>query len=272
MAKKDLPLGWINRKRYYALQFGSWGILLGGFVLVFGYNFLIEELGTGTFILWLVIVVIINSIFKSSIVNKEKMETNKPMMELIRNIEGNVALEEVNKLLSRDDLSNAMRQKYTIEKIYTLLYLGREAEAKVLLEQTERPVGGNDLYVYLELMFELSDNPRNLLNIEFEMLDNVQDHQTRSTLDGILNYRKLILEAEETGKPSQDLREMINTQRDIFTMLMNQYRIIKIYRNRSRHLTREACEKIMSLLASISFLSALAKRDIQFQKIKMQFF
>ena len=35
---------------------------------------------------------------------------------------------------------------------------------------------------------------------------------------------------------------------------------------------KEACEKIMSLLASISFLSSLAKRDIQFQKINMQFF
>ena len=138
-----------------------------------------------------------------------------------------------------------MKQKYTIEKIYTLLYLGREEEAKELLAQTERPVGGNDLYVYLELMFELSDNPNRLLEIEFDALDNVQDYQTRSTIDGILNYRKLILEAEETGKPSQDLKEMINTQRDIFTMLMNQYRIIRIYRNRSRHLTREACEKIM---------------------------
>ena len=93
MAKRDLPHGWINRKRYYALQFGSWGILLGGFAIVFGYNFLIKELGTGTFILWLIIVVISNSIFKSSLINKEKMETNRPMLELIRNIEGNVALE-----------------------------------------------------------------------------------------------------------------------------------------------------------------------------------
>lgn len=35
---------------------------------------------------------------------------------------------------------------------------------------------------------------------------------------------------------------------------------------------KEACEKNMSLLSSISFLSALAKVDIKFQKIKMQCF
>ena len=191
------------------------------------------------------------------------METNKPMFELIRNIEGNVALEEVNKLLDRDDLSLIMKQKYSIEKVYTLLYLGREEEAKELLMQIERPKIGNDLFVYLELEFELSDNPRKLLEVEFDNLNNVQDFQTRSTMEGVLNYRESILDAEDSGKPSQELREMIYTQRDIFTMLMNQYRIIKIYRGRSRYLTREACEKIIEYANDLERFTKLANEVLE---------
>ena len=263
MKKRELPVGWINKKRYLTLKLGSWAILLGGFALLFGYNFLVKELEILTFIIWLLVIIIGNSLFKSTLINKEKMETNKPMFELIRNIEGNVALEEVNKLLDRDDLSLIMKQKYSIEKVYTLLYLGREEEAKELLMQIERPKIGNDLFVYLELQFELSDNPRKLLEVEFDNLNNVQDFQTRSTMEGVLNYRESILDAEDSGKPSQELREMIYTQRDIFTMLMNQYRIIKIYRGRSRYLTREACEKIIEYANDLERFTKLANEVLE---------
>ena len=263
MKKRELPVGWINKKRYLTLKLGSWAILLGGFALLFGYNFLVKELEILTFIIWLLVIIIGNSLFKSTLINKEKMETNKPMFELIRNIEGNVALEEVNKLLDRDDLSLIMKQKYSIEKVYTLLYLGREEEAKELLMQIERPKIGNDLFVYLELEFELSDNPRKLLEVEFDNLNNVQDFQTRSTMEGVLNYRESILDAEDSGKPSQELREMIYTQRDIFTMLMNQYRIIKIYRGRSRYLTREACEKIIEYANDLERFTKLANEVLE---------
>lgn len=263
MKKRELPVGWINKKRYLTLKLGSWAILLGGFALLFGYNFLVKELEILTFIIWLLVIIIGNSLFKSTLINKEKMETNKPMFELIRNIEGNVALEEVNKLLDRDDLSLIMKQKYSIEKVYTLLYLGREEEAKELLMQIERPKIGNDLFVYLELEFELSDNPRKLLEVEFDNLNNVQDFQTRSTMEGVLNYRESILDAEDSGKPSQELREMIHTQRDIFTMLMNQYRIIKIYRGRSRYLTREACEKIIEYANDLERFTKLANEVLE---------
>lgn len=263
MKKRELPVGWINKKRYLTLKLGSWAILLGGFALLFGYNYFIKELEILTFIIWLLVIIIGNSLFKSTLINKEKMETNKPMFELIRNIEGNVALEEVNKLLDRDDLSLIMKQKYSIEKVYTLLYLGREEEAKELLMQIERPKIGNDLFVYLELEFELSDNPRKLLEVEFDNLNNVQDFQTRSTMEGVLNYRESILDAEDSGKPSQELREMIYTQRDIFTMLMNQYRIIKIYRGRSRYLTREACEKIIEYANDLERFTKLANEVLE---------
>lgn len=263
MKKRELPLGWINKKRYLALRIGSLAILLGGFAILFGYNFLIKELELFSFILWLLAVIIGNSLFKSTLINKEKMETNKPMFELIRNIEGNLALEEVNKLLSRDDLSLAMRQKYNIEKVYTLLYLGRNEEAKELLSQIERPIGGNDLFIYLELEFELSDNPRKLLEIEFDNLNNIHDFQTKSTMEGVLTYRESILDAEDSGKPSEELREMINTQRDIFTMLMNQYRIIRIYRGRSRYLTREACEKIIEYANDLERFTKLANEVLE---------
>ena len=263
MKKRELPVGWINKKRYLTLKLGSWAILLGGFALLFGYNYFVKELEILTFIIWLLVIIIGNSLFKSTLINKEKMETNKPMFELIRNIEGNVALEEVNKLLDRDDLSLIMKQKYSIEKVYTLLYLGREEEAKELLMQIERPKIGNDLFVYLELEFELSDNPRKLLEVEFDNLNNVQDFQTRSTMEGVLNYRESILDAEDSGKPSQELREMINTQRDIFTMLMNQYRIIKIYRGRSRYLTREACEKIIEYANDLERFTKLANEVLE---------
>lgn len=263
MKKRELPVGWINKKRYLTLKLGSWAILLGGFALLFGYNYFIKELEILTFIIWLLVIIIGNSLFKSTLINKEKMETNKPMFELIRNIEGNVALEEVNKLLDRDDLSLIMKQKYSIEKVYTLLYLGREEEAKELLMQIERPKIGNDLFVYLELQFELSDNPRKLLEVEFDNLNNVQDFQTRSTIEGVLNYRESILDAEDSGKPSQELREMIYTQRDIFTMLMNQYRIIKIYRGRSRYLTREACEKIIEYANDLERFTKLANEVLE---------
>lgn len=263
MKKRELPVGWINKKRYLTLKLGSWAILLGGFALLFGYNYFVKELEILTFIIWLLVIIIGNSLFKSTLINKEKMETNKPMFELIRNIEGNVALEEVNKLLDRDDLSLIMKQKYSIEKVYTLLYLGREEEAKELLMQIERPKIGNDLFVYLELQFELSDNPRKLLEVEFDNLNNVQDFQTRSTMEGVLNYRESILDAEDSGKPSQELREMIYTQRDIFTMLMNQYRIIKIYRGRSRYLTREACEKIIEYANDLERFTKLANEVLE---------
>lgn len=263
MKKRELPVGWINKKRYLTLKLGSWAILLGGFALLFGYNYFAKELKISTFIIWLLVIIIGNSLFKSTLINKEKMETNKPMFELIRNIEGNVALEEVNKLLDRDDLSLIMKQKYSIEKVYTLLYLGREEEAKELLMQIERPKIGNDLFVYLELQFELSDNPRKLLEVEFDNLNNVQDFQTRSTMEGVLNYRESILDAEDSGKPSQELREMIYTQRDIFTMLMNQYRIIKIYRGRSRYLTREACEKIIEYANDLERFTKLANEVLE---------
>lgn len=263
MKKRELPVGWINKKRYLTLKLGSWAILLGGFALLFGYNYFVKELEILTFIIWLLVIIIGNSLFKSTLINKEKMETNKPMFELIRNIEGNVALEEVNKLLDRDDLSLIMKQKYSIEKVYTLLYLGREEEAKELLMQIERPKIGNDLFVYLELQFELSDNPRKLLEVEFDNLNNVQDFQTRSTMEGVLNYRESILDAEDSGKPSQELREMIHTQRDIFTMLMNQYRIIKIYRGRSRYLTREACEKIIEYANDLERFTKLANEVLK---------
>lgn len=263
MKKRELPVGWINKKRYLTLKLGSWAILLGGFALLFGYNYFVKELEILTFIIWLLVIIIGNSLFKSTLINKEKMETNKPMFELIRNIEGNVALEEVNKLLDRDDLSLIMKQKYSIEKVYTLLYLGREEEAKELLMQIERPKIGNDLFVYLELEFELSDNPRKLLEVEFDNLNNVQDFQTRSTMEGVLNYRESILDAEDSGKPSQELREMIYTQRDIFTMLMNQYRIIKIYRGRSRYLTREACEKIIEYANDLERFTKLANEVLE---------
>lgn len=263
MKKRELPVGWINKKRYLTLKLGSWAILLGGFALLFGYNYFVKELEILTFIIWLLVIIIGNSLFKSTLINKEKMETNKPMFELIRNIEGNVALEEVNKLLDRDDLSLIMKQKYSIEKVYTLLYLGREEEAKELLMQIERPKIGNDLFVYLELEFELSDNPRKLLEVEFDNLSNVQDFQTRSTMEGVLNYRESILDAEDSGKPSQELREMIYTQRDIFTMLMNQYRIIKIYRGRSRYLTREACEKIIEYANDLERFTKLANEVLE---------
>ena len=69
-------------------------------------------LQTLTFIIWIVVIILVNSIFKSSLVNKEKMETNKPMLELIRNIEGESALVAVDELLAREDLSKAMKQKY----------------------------------------------------------------------------------------------------------------------------------------------------------------
>lgn len=263
MKKRELPVGWINKKRYLTLKLGSWAILLGGFALLFGYNYFVKELKISTFIIWLLVIIVGNSLFKSTLINKEKMETNKPMFELIRNIEGNVALEEVNKLLDRDDLSLIMKQKYSIEKVYTLLYLGREEEAKELLMQIERPKIGNDLFVYLELEFELSDNPRKLLEVEFDNLNNVQDFQTRSTMEGVLNYRESILDAEDSGKPSQELREMIYTQRDIFTMLMNQYRIIKIYRGRSRYLTREACEKIIEYANDLERFTKLANEVLE---------
>lgn len=263
MKKRELPVGWINKKRYLTLKLGSWAILLGGFALLFGYNYFVKELEILTFIIWLLVIIIGNSLFKSTLINKEKMETNKPMFELIRNIEGNVALEEVNKLLDRDDLSLIMKQKYSIEKVYTLLYLGREEEAKELLMQIERPKIGNDLFVYLELEFELSDNPRKLLEVEFDNLNNVQDFQTRSTMEGVLNYRESILDAEDSGKPSQELREMIHTQKDIFTMLMNQYRIIKIYRGRSRYLTREACEKIIEYANDLERFTKLANEVLE---------
>lgn len=263
MKKRELPVGWINKKRYLTLKLGSWAILLGGFALLFGYNYFVKELEILTFIIWLLVIIIGNSLFKSTLINKEKMETNKPMFELIRNIEGNVALEEVNKLLDRDDLSLIMKQKYSIEKVYTLLYLGREEEAKELLMQIERPKIGNDLFVYLELEFELSDNPRKLLEVEFDNLNNVQDFQTRSTMEGVLNYRESILDAEDSGKPSQELREMIYTQRDIFTMLMNQYRIIKIYRGRSRYLTIEACEKIIEYANDLERFTKLANEVLE---------
>lgn len=263
MARKELPSGWINRKRYLSLQIGSWAILLGGLLFLFGYNFLIQELETLTFIIWLVVIIIANSIFKSSIVNKEKMETNKPMLELIRNIEGEAALVAVNELLAKEDLSNAMKRKYSIEKVYTLLYLGRDQEAKELLEQIERPAMSNDLFIYLELCFELSDNPRLLLEEEYNRLNDIQDYQARNTLDGILHYRESILDAEASGEPSQELREMIYTQRDIFTMLMNQYRIIRIYRHKSRYLTREACEKILEYANDLARFTRLANEVLE---------
>ena len=81
-------------------------------------------------------------------------------------------------------------------------------------------------------------------------------------MDGILHYRESILDAEETGNPSNELREMIYTQRDIFTMLMNQYRIIKIYRNKSRHLTREACEKILEYANDLARFTKLANETL----------
>lgn len=262
MAKKDLPSGWINRKRYLTLKIGSWAILLCGLLFLFGYNFLIEEIQTLTFIIWIVVIILVNSIFKSSLVNKEKMETNKPMLELIRNIEGESALVAVDELLAREDLSKAMKQKYLIEKLYTLLYLGREEEAKTLLDTIDRPEVGHDFFIYLELSFELSNNPRALLEEEYDKLNSIQDFNARNTVDGILHYRESILDAEETGNPSNELREMIYTQRDIFTMLMNQYRIIKIYRNKSRHLTREACEKILEYANDLARFTKIANETL----------
>ena len=46
-------------------------------------------------------------------------------------------------------------------------------------------------------------------------------------------------------------------------MLMNQYRIIRIYRNRSRHLTREACEKIMEYANDLERFTKLAKEVLE---------
>lgn len=261
--KKELPYGWINRKRYNAVFWGSWAVLFGGFVLLIVYDQFIESLGAITIIIWAIVIFLANMIFKNSLVNKEKMETNKPMIELIRNIEGNEALKAVDELLSREDLSSSMKEKFLIEKVYTLMYLGRNAEAKELLDQIERPNIGHNLYIYLELKFELSENPEEILDSELARLEEVSDMQARATLQGILDYRKSIVEAEETGNPSEELREMIYTQKDIFTMLMNQYRIIKIYRNKSRFLVREACEKCLEYGNDLHRFTDLAKTTLE---------
>ena len=245
MAKKELPGGWINKKRYYMFMYGSWGVLFLGFAILLSYDMLIKPLAPLSIILWGVVIFIVNMMFKNSIMNKERMEVNKPMIELIRNIEGNEALKAVDEMLSRDDLSSSMIEKYKIEKVYTLLYLDRTKEAKELLDTIQRPKLNNNLFIYIELGFELSDNPKALLEKEYEYLEGVTHPQFRASIQGVLEYRQAILEAEETGKPSESLREMLFTQKDIFTMLMNQYRIIRIYRNVSKAITREACEKII---------------------------
>ncbi len=263
MKKKELPNGWINRKRYNAMFWGSWVVLFGGFALLVIYDQFISSLGSLTIVIWAIVIFVINMIFKNSLVNKEKMETNKPMIELIRNIEGNEALVAVNDLLSREDLSLAMKEKFLIEKVYTLMYLGKTIEAQELLAQIERPSNGHNLYVYLELKFELAKNPKEALNDEILRIEEVSDVQTKNTLQGILDYHKSIIEAEETGNPSKELRDMIYTQKDIFTMLMNQYRIIKIYKNRSRFLVREACEKCLEYGNDLHRFTDLAKTTLE---------
>lgn len=258
MSKKELPSGWINKKRYYTYIFGNWIVLLIGFGLLILFNS-IEPMGTGTVILWSVVIFFANILFKNSIVNKEKMEANKPMIELIRNIEGEEALKAVDELLNRDDLSMIMREKYLIEKVYTLLYLARYDEARDLLNQIERPKEGHNLYIYLEMCFELSLNPEQLLKEEFEKVETINDIQVKATIEGILEYRQAIIEAEKTGNPSDNLKDMIFNQTDIFTLLMNQYRIINIYRNTSRVIVRDACEKCLEYGNDLLRFTGLAK-------------
>lgn len=263
MEKKELPGGWINKKRYYMFMYGSWGVLFLGFALLLSYDMFIKTLAPISIILWGVVIFIVNMMFKNSIMNKERMEVNRPMIELIRNIEGNEALKAVDEMLARDDLSSSMIEKYKIEKVYTLLYLNRTQEAKELLDTIQRPTLNNNIFIYIELGFELSENPRALLTKEYEYLESVTHPQFRASIQGVLEYRQAILDAEETGKPSESLREMLFTNKDIFTMLMNQYRIIKIYRNVSRSITREACEKIVEYGNDLLRFTSLANEVLE---------